>query len=164
MAPKKKGTGKKKTPTPPMDPFVFEMPAVASGPSEYVACRIVNIALPHLNFEWPAVPTEVTLSVIKGAIGKRHGGSALDLKLYNEVPSPSTLITLDDGASLKDMGIKGIISGTAAQMPIVTIVYDFSPPRPEDIIVSNEIDVSKSAHGIDLKKYLQQAHAQGIMI
>lgn len=49
--------------------------------------RICCTALPHLNFEWPAVPTELTLGAIKEAVVKRHGGALPELSLYKDVVS-----------------------------------------------------------------------------
>lgn len=37
-----------------------------------------------LSFDWPAVPTDVTLSMIKEAIYKRHGGTVMNLVLYKD--------------------------------------------------------------------------------
>ena len=51
-------------------------------PWELLACRINGPALPHLNFEWPVVPTEVNLGLIKDAIAKRHGGAMPGITLY----------------------------------------------------------------------------------
>eukprot|EP00798_Chlamydomonas_sp_ICE-L_P018789 gene18789-25330_t len=181
---KKKGTGKKK-PTPPMDPFVFEPPMVAAGPSEYVACSSLGIWLHqpdittmieggHSDTEasnlrdtrfliFRDVAGQVTLSVIKKAIMQRHGGSALALTLYLNHVGAATKITKDDGASLKDMGVKGVESGEGAQPPVVTIMYDFETARSDDVIVSTEIDLPKSSHGIDLKKYLKAAKIHGAL-
>lgn len=47
--------------------------------------RICCTALPHLNFEWAAVPTELTIGAIKEAVSKRHGGGLPQLTLYKNV-------------------------------------------------------------------------------
>lgn len=43
----------------------------------------MSVASP-LSFDWPAVPTDVTLSMIKEAIYKRHGGTVMGLVLYKD--------------------------------------------------------------------------------
>lgn len=43
----------------------------------------MSVASP-LSFDWPAVPTDVTLSMVKEAIYKRHGGTVMSLVLYKD--------------------------------------------------------------------------------
>ncbi|GIM15433.1 hypothetical protein Vretimale_18207, partial [Volvox reticuliferus] len=92
MAPKKKKVIRKKSSI-PMTPFDYNPPNVFElgvKPYLYVKCKICCTALPHLNFEWPAVPTDLTLSAIKEAIVKRHGGSLPKLTLFKGAPRTLT--------------------------------------------------------------------------
>mmetsp|Transcript_14509 Transcript_14509/g.31557 ORF Transcript_14509/g.31557 Transcript_14509/m.31557 type:complete len:163 (-) Transcript_14509:927-1415(-) len=140
-------------------PTVFEM---GHRPSEYIKLRICNLSLTHLNFEWPAVPTEVTIGVIKDAIRKRHGGTALNLTLYkNNVSIESMLRDIDDGVKLKDLGVRGIVSGPAEDLPVVSIHYDFSAARPDDPIIAVETEAEQSKHNLNVKQYLRMQRAMG---
>ncbi|KAG2433275.1 hypothetical protein HXX76_008343 [Chlamydomonas incerta] len=158
-AKKKKGDGVKeaKKPTPPLEPFDYTPPNVYElgvKPSLFVRCRICCTALPHLNFEWPAVPTELALGAIKEAVVKRHGGALPQLTLYKDVVHPEhSLAGASDGDTLKDIGIEGVHMGEGVTLPSITFHYDFSAARSDDSIVAVEPDPLDSKHDLSLKLY-----------
>ncbi|GLC36559.1 hypothetical protein PLESTB_000161900 [Pleodorina starrii] len=157
MAPKKKKTVKRK-PTIPMAPFEYNPPNVYElgvKPNLFVKCKICCTALPHLNFEWPAVPTDITLSAIKDAISKRHGGSLPQLTLYKGVVHPDhSLAKFSDAAALKDLGCEGVfMGGPDVPLPIITFFYDFKAACFDDSIAAVEPQTVVSKHDIPLKLY-----------
>ncbi|KAG2497042.1 hypothetical protein HYH03_005044 [Edaphochlamys debaryana] len=158
MAPKKKGTVKKKKgPTIPMTPFDYNPPTIYElgvKPSLFVRARICCTALNHLNFEWPAVPTELALGAIKEAVVKRHGGALPGLRLYKDVVHPENCLSeLPDSATLKELGIEGVLMEEGATLPSVTFHYDFQAPRFDDPIVAVEPEPLESKHDVPLKLY-----------
>ncbi|KAG2449438.1 hypothetical protein HYH02_005585 [Chlamydomonas schloesseri] len=158
-AKKKSGDGVKKLkkPTPPLEPFDFTPPTIYElgvKPSLFVRCRICCTALPHLNFEWPAVPTELALGAIKEAVVKRHGGALPQLTLFKDVVHPEhSLAGASDGDTLKDIGIEGVHMGEGVTLPSVTFHYDFAAARFDDSIVAVEPDPLESKHDLSLKLY-----------
>lgn len=97
------------------------------------------MSLPHLNFEWPAVPTStVTLSAVRQAIVKRHGGAVYDLTLWRDVVRGDMCFSAEDeGKTLRALGVKGAVGvADPAQLPLLTIHYDFVPALQDDPICS----------------------------
>ncbi|GIM15432.1 hypothetical protein Vretimale_18207, partial [Volvox reticuliferus] len=169
MAPKKKKVIRKKSSI-PMTPFDYNPPNVFElgvKPYLYVKCKICCTALPHLNFEWPAVPTDLTLSAIKEAIVKRHGGSLPKLTLFKGVVHPEhSLARLSDSTTLKDLGCEGVfMGGPDVVLPTITFYYDFTAACFDDPIAAVEPDTLASRHDISVKLYrkLTAPPAQTVM-
>ncbi|EFJ51376.1 hypothetical protein VOLCADRAFT_103419 [Volvox carteri f. nagariensis] len=168
MAPKKKKMIRKKS-TISMPPFNYNPPNVYElgvKPHLFVKCKICCTALPHLNFEWPAVPTDLTLSAIKEAIVKRHGGSLPHLTLFKGVVHPeNSLARFSDATTLKDLGCEGVFIGPDVILPTITFYYDFVVACFDDPIGAVEPDTLPSKHDISLKLYrkLTSAQAQSLV-
>ncbi|GFR50732.1 hypothetical protein Agub_g12989 [Astrephomene gubernaculifera] len=158
MAPKKKKTGRKRQAYPPST-FEYKPPSIYElgvKPYLFVKCKICCTALPHLNFDWPAVPTELTVGAIKEAIKKRHGGGLPQLTLYKDVVNPEhSLAEVADDTMLKDLGIHGVYVGNnrEAALPLVTFFYDFTAVCFDDAVAAVEPDAIQSKHDISLKLY-----------
>ncbi len=156
----------------------------------------MSVASP-LNFEWGAVPTEVTVAMIKDAIFKRHGGATAELTLFREQVRKhsetkqnchfsSLLLRLcsypvscriqflqakpecllqneagDDWATLKDLGIKGIVAGPEESLPLVKILYHWTTGQDEQcpIILIDGNDIS-SKFSINTKLYTSLERAE----
>lgn len=161
---KKKVTKTKKKASVPMPPFDYEQPFIPGLVPEYVRCRICNISLPHLNFEWPAVPTDVTIGVVKGAISARHGGTVPGLVLWRGSVAPNnSLAEVDDVTSLRQLGVRGVTTGAPGTLPAVTLHYDFYPVRHDDAIASVEgwgYARGPATTRVDLKTLTRTQHAQ----
>ncbi|KAL6760874.1 hypothetical protein V8C86DRAFT_2546787 [Haematococcus lacustris] len=144
-------------------PFIYDAPAPDAVPPEYVKLRVCNVSLPHLNFEWPAVPTELSISLIKEAVHRRHRGTALDLTMWlNTVQPAASLQDVDDGCTLRELGVKGLAAGQPELLPLIQVFYDFTAPLCDDAIASVESCVLREAQeATDLiKHYMRhQTHA-----
>mmetsp|Transcript_1252 Transcript_1252/g.3363 ORF Transcript_1252/g.3363 Transcript_1252/m.3363 type:complete len:177 (-) Transcript_1252:376-906(-) len=151
-----------------MAPFQFDPPTVVDlghKPTEYVCCRIASATLASpLDFEWPAVPTDVTIAMIKDAIVQRHGGAVADIKLYHDQVKPECLLegrgNDNDACAIKDLGIKGLASGLPSDLPVLKILYDYTPTAREDPIVSLGPTVIGSKHGINMKVFRAMEKAE----
>mmetsp|Transcript_32696 Transcript_32696/g.58548 ORF Transcript_32696/g.58548 Transcript_32696/m.58548 type:complete len:189 (+) Transcript_32696:268-834(+) len=98
-----------------------------SEQAQSINCRICNTDLVHLNFEWPSVPTHaITLGAVKNAVRQRHGGAVSSVTLYKNFAHPEHLIEEEnDGTTLADLGIQGVIPGGEEAVPTITVHYDF---------------------------------------
>ncbi|PNH10763.1 hypothetical protein TSOC_002470 [Tetrabaena socialis] len=160
-APKKKKAKKKAIAA---SSFSYVPLHIGLKPSLYV--KICCSALPHLNFEWPMVPTELTLGSIKDAIIRRHGGGISNIIIYKESVGPEIRGTWAPGAGhLGRLGqeIRRVLpGGEGLPLPPVTLCYDFSPACSHDSILSCEPDVLEPKHIPDLKLYRKLTNPGGL--
>ncbi|GAX83639.1 hypothetical protein CEUSTIGMA_g11063.t1 [Chlamydomonas eustigma] len=140
-----------------LPPFEFQPPSVYDlgyQPPEYVTCRICHKSLTTspLNFEWAAVPTDaVTLAMVKDAIFKRHGGATTSLLLYkDQAKEECSLAAADDGATLKDLGVKGSTTGSVEDLPKIVLYYDYDSgfPSYDNVIVLVDFEPLRPKHGV----------------
>ncbi|KAJ9507595.1 hypothetical protein QJQ45_019223 [Haematococcus lacustris] len=141
-------------------PFIYDAPAPDAVPPEYVKLRYtshtasqvarVTVMWFRLAFRevpaelaaarcwrWPAVPTELSISLIKEAVHRRHRGTALDLTMWlNTVQPAASLQDVDDGCTLRELGVKGLAAGQPELLPLIQVFYDFTAPLCDDAIAS----------------------------
>ncbi|GFH14818.1 uncharacterized protein HaLaN_10939 [Haematococcus lacustris] len=131
-------------------PFIYDPPAPDAVPPEYVKLR------------WPAVPTELSISLIKEAVHCRHRGTALDLTMWlNTVQPAASLQDVDDGCTLRELGVKGQAAGQPELLPLIQVFYDFTAPLCDDAIASVESCVLREAQdATDLIKHYMRHQTQ----
>ena len=107
---------------------------------------VVHVKLGHfinspLNFTWPCVPSnEITIGMIKTAVFSRHNGAASDIRLFKDKQMEDELG--GDGAddlTLKELGYQGITGGTEANLPSVSLFYDFCHANPSSESIDSTI-------------------------
>mmetsp|Transcript_67390 Transcript_67390/g.213315 ORF Transcript_67390/g.213315 Transcript_67390/m.213315 type:complete len:131 (-) Transcript_67390:97-489(-) len=115
------GTKKKKKAAAPATPFVYLAPDVHDlgiQQVEYVSLSVKMAELVHLGFEWPLVPTIVTIASLKDAIRKRHGGTIMDVILYKDKVLPTSRVQ-GNPETLADLGVKGGTPDDPSSIPQV---------------------------------------------
>eukprot|EP00218_Dolichomastix_sp_CCMP3274_P016350 CAMPEP_0170141854 /NCGR_PEP_ID=MMETSP0033_2-20121228/7267_1 /TAXON_ID=195969 /ORGANISM="Dolichomastix tenuilepis, Strain CCMP3274" /LENGTH=177 /DNA_ID=CAMNT_0010378145 /DNA_START=79 /DNA_END=608 /DNA_ORIENTATION=+ len=123
---KKKGKKGKKKPAAPLPTFEYEPPEMAvMDPVYFVSVSVRMADLVHLNFEWPSVPTLITLAAIKDSIRQRHGGTVREVTLYLGMLHNDAKIHMSDDSTLADLGIEGALAD--GPIPSVIIFYDLPP-------------------------------------
>lgn len=147
----KKGGGKKrkggKTKGAKAVVSMFEMPDMAEifGLMPQQRVEFVNLSLrfaslAHLDFEWHACPTLVSIGTIKESIRSRHNGGVATILLYRHRVHESCLINgpgVPDSTTLKDMGVEGVRLGGGGEgeeegHPQLVLFYNYPAEEFED--------------------------------